>query len=62
MTNWNPHVYAFFIALVSVVGVIILAALKIAVPDALTTVMFSALAGGLGLAVPSVTKSAPPAA
>jgi len=67
MSNWPPHLLAFFVALLSLAGIITLAALTIAIPPILTEAFIASLAGGLGLAIPSggsgsttTTTTAPP--
>ena len=55
------HVYAFFISLVGLVGIIVLSCLNKTVPDVLQVVTVSGLAAGAGIAIPT-TNPAPPVA
>ena len=61
MGNLSPHVYAFLLAFVAIAGIIVLAALKIAIPTILTEVTVATLSGGFGLAIPSGKAAPPPA-
>jgi hypothetical protein len=53
VTSAPAHVYAFLIALVGLVGIIVLSALHDTVPEILQVITVAAVTGGAGLAVPS---------
>lgn len=55
--NVPAHVYAFLIALVGLVGIIVLSALHDTVPEILQLITVSAVTAGAGLAVPSSTTA-----
>ena len=52
------HVYAFLIALIGLVGIIVLSALHDTVPEILQVITVAAVTGGAGLAVPSSAPTA----
>ncbi len=49
----RPALPLFALSLLAVTGIIVLAALHIAVPDVLTVVAYAGLAGGAGATVPA---------
>jgi hypothetical protein len=53
--NVPAHVYAFAIALVGLVGIVVLSALHDTVPQILQVITVAAVTGGAGLAVPSTS-------
>jgi hypothetical protein len=61
LANIPTHAYAFFLALVGLVGIIVLTVTNHTVPTDLSTFTFALGAGGLGLAIPTpATKAANP--
>lgn len=56
--NAPAHVYAFAIALVGLIGIIVLSALHDVVPEILQVITVAAVTGGAGLAVPSGSPTA----
>jgi uncharacterized membrane protein SirB2 len=47
------HIYVFALALCCLVGIIVLAALRVAQPAVLAQLALALVAGGLGLAIPA---------
>ena len=49
----RPHVLAFFVGVIGILGVIVLTAMNHPIPTILSGVTVAAISGGLGLSVPS---------
>ena len=54
-----PHVYAFALSAVGLVGIIVLSALHVPVPAILSELTVGSLTAGAGLAMPASAPKAP---